>query len=178
MEDLGTMEKMEKMTSRQHLVEDERWRRWTMEKMKMEKMEGSEMMKLCFLNTGYHRLPGVPITISGTRIYCLTKSKLDGQCELFINIIPEKATNTLNIIDSGVRMTRVDLVNNLGTITRSGTKEFMEAITVGVDESQVGGSFTLTRDTYGESFGRGTKMTLYLKEDQLEYLEERRLKDL
>ncbi|GKD75472.1 hypothetical protein Tco_1333754, partial [Tanacetum coccineum] len=28
MEDLGTMEKMEKMTGRQHLVEDERWRRW------------------------------------------------------------------------------------------------------------------------------------------------------
>ncbi|GKE47599.1 hypothetical protein Tco_0096275, partial [Tanacetum coccineum] len=40
MEDLGTMEKMEKMTGQQHLVEDERWRRWTIEKMKMEKMEG------------------------------------------------------------------------------------------------------------------------------------------
>ncbi|KAI3828373.1 hypothetical protein L1987_02474 [Smallanthus sonchifolius] len=118
------------------------------------------------------------------------KSKLDGQTELFIHIIPDKASNTLTIIDSGVGMTKADLVNNLGTIARSCTKEFMEAITAVVVttkhnddeqyvwESQAGGSFTVTRDTSGESLGRGTKMTLYLKEDQLEYLEERRLKDL
>ena len=44
--------------------------------------------------------------------------------------------------------------------------------------SEAGGSFTVTPDATGKPLGRGTRITLHLKEDMREYLEERRLKDL
>merc|ERR1711977_84638 len=119
----------------------------------------------------------------------------------------------ISIVDTGIGMTKADLINNLGTVAKSGTTNFLEAMADGGDanligqfgvgfysaflvadkvsvtskcnddavqhvwESSADASFTVVDDPRGNTLGRGTRVTLHLKEDAHDYLSEDKLKE-
>ena len=141
------------------------------------------------------------------------QSELETGGDFFIQLKADKEAKTLTIQDSGIGMTKDDLVNNLGTIAKSGTKGFMEAIQSGEDlsmigqfgvgfysaylvaekvevyskhntddcymwESSAGGSFNVSKVENMDELKRGTRMVLHIKDEQQDYLDETKLRDL
>merc|ERR1712048_391704 len=133
--------------------------------------------------------------------------------DLEIKIEHDPEAKTISIVDTGIGMSKADLINNLGTVAKSGTTNFLEVMAEGADanligqfgvgfysaflvadkvsvtskcnddpvqhvwESSADASFTVVDDPRGTTLGRGTRVTLHLKEDAHEYLAEDKLKD-
>lgn len=148
-------------------------------------------------------------------------SVMDSEKDLRIRIVQDSDAHTLTIEDTGIGMTHDEMVNNLGTIAKSGTRAFVESLASlgsqgessnGADISMIGqfgvgfysaflvadrvevhskhnddpvqhvwsssagGSFTISEES--QDIGRGTRIVLFLKDDQHDYLQEQRVKDL
>merc|ERR1712194_812511 len=133
--------------------------------------------------------------------------------DLEVKIEHDADAKTISIIDTGLGMTKADLINNLGTVAKSGTTNFLEAMAEGADanligqfgvgfysaflvadkvvvtskcnedpvqhvwESSADASFTVVDDPRGNTLGRGSRVTLHLKEDAHDYLSEDKLKE-
>lgn len=133
--------------------------------------------------------------------------------DLEIQISFDEDLKTLTIRDTGVGMTKADLVANLGTVAKSGTTNFVEALSDGADMSLIGqfgvgfysvyliadkvrviskhnddeqhvwestadSSFSVAPDPRGNTLGRGTEITMFLKDDATEFTRQDGLEEL
>ena len=133
--------------------------------------------------------------------------------DLEIKIDFDHDAKTISITDTGVGMTKAELIKNLGTVAKSGTTAFLEAMGKGDSMSLIGqfgvgfysaflvankvevasksnddeqhiwtstadAKFFVTKDPRGDTLGRGTRVTLFLKDDAAEYVEQEKIKNL
>jgi len=133
--------------------------------------------------------------------------------ELEIKIDFDYDAKTISITDTGVGMSKAELIKNLGTVAKSGTTAFLEAMGQGENMSLIGqfgvgfysaflvankvvvtskanddeqhiwtstadSKFFLTKDPRGDTLGRGTRVTLHLKDDAVEFVEQDKIKNL
>lgn len=148
------------------------------------------------------------------RFLAVTAADILGEVkELSIKISFNEELKTLTIRDTGIGMTKTELVNNLGTLAKSGTKRFVESLSEGADigligqfgvgfysvylvadkvrvvtknndddqyvwESTAESSFSIAKDPRGNTLGRGTEITMFLKEDAMEFIGQSRLEEV
>ncbi|CAG9809039.1 unnamed protein product [Chironomus riparius] len=152
------------------------------------------------------------------RLMALTdRDQLDTNTDLSIRVKTDKENRILHIIDAGIGMTHDDLINNLGTIAKSGTADFLSKIqeTEGQDQESndmigqfgVGfysaflvadkvtvttkhnndvqyiwesdsANFNIVKDPRGDTLKRGSQISLHLKEEAQDFLEEDTIKQL
>lgn len=139
---------------------------------------------------------------------------LGDQEALEIKIEFDKDAKTISITDSGIGMTKADLINNLGTVAKSGTTQFLELIGKTHDMNLIGqfgvgfyssflvsnkvivisknnadpeqhiwtsaadGKFSVNTDPRGVTISRGTKVTMHLKDDATEFLDQDKIIEL
>lgn len=132
--------------------------------------------------------------------------------ELEIRIDFDYDAKTISITDTGVGMSKAELIKNLGTVAKSGTTAFLEAMGQGENMSLIGqfgvgfysaflvankvvvtsksnddeqhvwtstadSKFFLTKDPRGNTLGRGTRVTLHLKDDAIDYVDQDKIKN-
>merc|ERR1719440_2672903 len=157
--------------------------------------------------------------VEKARFNSISDPKYLGETKEFrIRIWTDEAAKTLSIEDTGCGMTKQELIDNLGTVAKSGTTNFLEALKDGAEQdasrligqfgvgfysaflvadqviftsvsgdepdkqhvwqSGADGSFTLAEDPRGNTLGRGSRVTLVLKEEATEYLKPEKIKEI
>jgi len=139
----------------------------------------------------------------------------EGDGELHVRLAFDKEKRTLTLSDNGIGMSRDEVIDNLGTIAKSGTKAFLQSVgSEQAKDSQLIGQFgvgfysafivadkvtvrtraagaSAEEGVFWESAGegeytladvekadRGTEITLHLREDQDEFLDDWRVRSI